>query len=410
MTNCVKRTLLSIVIPSLVLVSGLWLTPSKALATTTVNLLTADPFVVLAGSSVNDANISVIVGNVGLSPATWSSALTCAEVTGTIYSVDGTGPLPCRVTNSGLLTQAKTDLTTAFTDAANRTPFTTLAGGDNQLGSQVLTDGVYTFSGATSANLSGTLTLDGQGNANAVFIFKASSTLVTASSSVVSLINGAQACNVFWEVPTSATLGTGSTFIGTVMADQAITDNGGSTITGRFLASSAAVTLNNTHITKPTCTTPSPTPTPTPAPGSSSGSAASNGNSGSSAAICPAVNYNTPIILNSKRIDPTSVYLSWGPYSGTESFNVRYGLTNGQWLYNMDVTGFAATINALPANQPIWVQVAARNNCSIGTYGTPMLVGGSLIPLLPNTGFAPTHHNFVWEFVISFFTALKSRI
>ena len=347
-------------------------------ATATVGLGTADSFAVLAGTAVNDANISEVSGNVGLSPDGWGAStpvITCAEVTGTIYSVDGSGPALCRITNPGLLTTAKNDLTTAYGDAAGRTPVTTLAGGDNQLGSKTLTAGVYTFSEATSANLSGTLTLDAEGDANAVFIFKAPSTLITASSSTVSLINGAQACNVFWQVTSSATLGTSSTFVGTIMADASITDNGGSTVQGRFLARTAAVTLNNTTITKPTCTTTTTSST------SSSTNTAYN--------VKPCVDdliTTVPIIINSSRVSPTSVSLNWGPYTGTDTFVVRYGFENGNWLYSTNVTGFSTTLNDLPANQPIWVQVAEKNNCSIGTYSEARLIGG---PGLPNTGFGP---------------------
>jgi hypothetical protein len=85
--------------------------------------------------------------------------------------------------------------------------------------------------------------------------------------------------------------------------------------------------------------------------------------------------------------------VSWGPYAGIDTFNVQYGLTNGNWLYNINVTGFSTTINALPANQPIWIQVAATNNCSIGTYGESKFTGA---PGLPNTGFAPHQNNIPW--------------
>ena len=224
---------------------------SQLAAVATANLSTTANFAVLAGGAVADASLSHVIGDIGLSPASGSFiAVTCAEVTGKIYSTDAAGPL-CRITNAGLLTQAKTDLTTAYTDVANRTPATTLAGGDNQLGSKILTSGVYTFSGATTANLIGTLTLDGQGDPDSVFMFQTSSSLVTNSASIVLLINGAQACNVFWKVGSSATFGTGTKFIGTVLADQSITDAGGSTIDGRLLASIGTVTLNNTTLTAP---------------------------------------------------------------------------------------------------------------------------------------------------------------
>jgi hypothetical protein len=172
----------------------------------TVNLGAADSFAVLGATAVTNVPNSTIIGNVGLSPAAGSnySGITQAQVTGTIYAVDGTGPAGS-VNNPALLTQAKNDLTAAYLDAAGRTPTQTFVAGDNQLGGQILTQGVYAFGHATTANIVGTLTLSG--DANSVFIFQASSDLVTASSSVVQLTGGAQSCNVFWQVGSSTTLG-----------------------------------------------------------------------------------------------------------------------------------------------------------------------------------------------------------
>lgn len=230
----------------------------QALAVSTVNLGTADGFAVLAGQHITNVPSSVITGDVGLSPAAGSfySGLTSAEVTGTIYAVDATGP-GGSVNNSALLTTAKNDLTTAYLDAAGKTPVTTtFVAGDNQLGGQTLTPGVYAFGHASTANITAAspLTLDAQGDPTAVFVFQASSDLITASGSTVRLINGAQACNVFWQVTSSATFGTGSTFVGNVLALTSITDNGSSTIAGRLLARNADVILNKTTITKATCT------------------------------------------------------------------------------------------------------------------------------------------------------------
>ena len=223
-------------------------------ATTTVNLGTADPFAVLAYSLVTNIPTSAIIGNVGLSPAAGSnySGLTALEVTGTIYAVDGTGPIGA-TNNPGLLTTAKNDLTTAYTDASGRTGATVLTGGDNQLGGKTLTPGVYSFSHATTANLTAAspLTLSGNG----VFIFQASSDLITASASHINLINGAQACNVFWTVPSSASsIGTNSFFVGTIMAYSSINLMTGANVQGRVLAQTAAVTLDHNTITRPaTC-------------------------------------------------------------------------------------------------------------------------------------------------------------
>jgi hypothetical protein len=189
-----------------------------------------------------------------LSPAAGSfiTGLTCAEVTGTIYSVDATGPLPCRVTNPGLLTTATAAVTAAYVDAAGRTPDTTFATLDNQLGGQSLVPGVYAFGHATTANLIGNLTL--AGDADSVWIFQASSDLVTAASSTVTLTGGAQACNVFWKVGSAATLGTSSTLVGTVLAHDDISVTNAATVQGRLLAgaqASGAITLISDTITRP---------------------------------------------------------------------------------------------------------------------------------------------------------------
>jgi uncharacterized repeat protein (TIGR01451 family) len=234
--------------------------PFPAAAATAVSLGTADSFSVLAGSSIVDTNVSTIVsGDVGLSPGTAFGALTSAEVAGTIYAVDASGPDGALGNNPTLVNGAKTALTAAFTAAGQ--PTTGVISAD--LGSQTLLPGVYEDNDAPdSLGLTGTLTLNAQGDANAVFIFKTGSTLTTAASSSVVLINGAQACNVYWQIGSSATFGTNSTFKGNVLASVAITDNGGSIIEGRLLASTGAVTLNNTTVTKATCAVPPAVPAP----------------------------------------------------------------------------------------------------------------------------------------------------
>ena len=239
--------------------------PGQALAEPTVDLGAAEPFAVLGATTVTNVPTSVITGDVGLSPGTGAAiGLTCGEVNGTIYDADGAYPGVCEVTDPSLLTQAQNDLTAAYVDAAGRTPTQTFVAGDNQLGGQTLTSGVYAFGGATTANIVGTLTLSG--DANSVFIFQASSTLVTASSSVVQLTGGAQACNVFWQVGSSATLGSSSTFVGTIMALTAVGLDTGATMDGRALARNAAVTLDQNTITNSACAVVPPTPTPTPTP------------------------------------------------------------------------------------------------------------------------------------------------
>ncbi len=244
----------------------------------TVQLGTATPFAVLAGTAVTDVPTSAITGDVGLSPAAGTNyaGLTQAEVTGTIYSTDGTGPAG-NVNDPALLTTAKNDLTTAYDAAAGQSPTSTFNSGDNQLGGQTLTAGVYAFGHASTANITAAspLVLNGQGDANAVFVFQASSDLITASNSVVQLENGAQACNVFWQVSSSATLDTSSTFVGTIMALTSATLNSGATVEGRVLARNGAVTLDANTITTPPACAASTTP-PTTTPGGTTSTAVSN--------------------------------------------------------------------------------------------------------------------------------------
>ena len=152
---------------------------------------------------------------------------------------------------------AKSDLVTAYNDAAGR-PYDTLYGGGYDLGGQTLVSGVYHDD--SSFFLTGTLTLDAQNNPDSVWIFQAGSTLITAAGisstspgSEVALINGAQACHVFWQVGSSATLGTYSDFVGNILALTDITLNTGATVDGRVLARNGAVTLDNNTITKAVC-------------------------------------------------------------------------------------------------------------------------------------------------------------
>lgn len=253
-----KRIIATFVAIVTVGLAGIVLTgPIVRAAHPTVDLQTAAPFAILAGTpNITDAgNSSVINGNVGLSPATGAGiGLLCSQVTGTIYSVDATGPLPCRVTNGPLMVTAKNHLTAAFTDAAGRTPLTTVP---TELGGTTLTDGVYDSASTTFGITAGAgpLILDGQGDPSSVFIFEmdaAGTGLTVGPGSVVSLVNGAQACNVFWRVDTAA-LDTGATFKGTILALNSITVANGTNIEGRLLARNGNVTLDNDTITVPTC-------------------------------------------------------------------------------------------------------------------------------------------------------------
>jgi hypothetical protein len=160
--------------------------------------------------------------------------------------------------------QAQSDLTIAYNDAAGRTAdFTTAT---TQLGGLSLIGGVYAAPGKAALGLTGTLTLDGGGDSTSVFIFQTNFALDTAAASNIVLINGAQECNVFWQVGASATLGASSTFVGSILAQTAITVGAAVNFHGHALARDAAVTLATDIFTDPTCAVVAPTTTTTELP------------------------------------------------------------------------------------------------------------------------------------------------
>lgn len=218
-------------------------------ATTPPHLGTAEAYSVLGGQTVTNTGPSTLSGDLGVSPGDAITGFPPGLVGGTTHAGDAEA------------LQAQSDLVVAYNDVAGRVPTASIAG---DLGGQTLVDGVYNSTG--SIGLTGTLTLDGQGDPNSVFIFQVASTLITATSSNVSLINGAQACNVYWQVGSSATLGTGSTFVGSILALTSISATTGATLQGRALARNGAVTLDSNTFTTSSCaaepTTP-PTETPT---------------------------------------------------------------------------------------------------------------------------------------------------
>ena len=206
------------------LVTGL-MAGSALAAQPRVGLGTAASFAVLAGTTVTNTGSTTITGNVGLDPGSSVTGFSTVTLHGTKHVADG------------VALQAKNDLVSAYGDAAGRTPITNVA---TELGGKTLKAGVYR---SATLGLTGTLTLNAQGNPDAVFIFKAGSTLITASSSNVVLTNGASACNVYWQVGSSATLNASTRFKGTIMALTSIGLKTGATLEGRALARNGAVTL-----------------------------------------------------------------------------------------------------------------------------------------------------------------------
>jgi hypothetical protein len=199
---------------------------------------TAQSFAVLGASTVTNTGATTVYGNLGVDPGLAVTGFPPGLVTGgTIHTGDA------------VALDAQNDTTTAYNTLAGEAPTLDLTGKD--LGGMTLTAGTYFFS--SSAQLTGALTLDAQGDPNAVFVFQIGSTLTTASNSSVSVINKAEDCNIFWQVGSSATLGTTTVFKGNILALTSITLDTGATVSGRTLARNAAVTMDANDVSILAC-------------------------------------------------------------------------------------------------------------------------------------------------------------
>ena len=220
---------------------------ARPLLATAPPLGVATSFAVLGGSMVTNTGPTIVTGDLGVSPGSAVTGFPPGTVVGgTSHAADA------------VALQAQADAITAYTNLAGQPCDTNLTSQD--LGGLTLTPAVYCFD--TSAQLTGILTLDGQGDPGAVFVFQIGSTLTTASISSVLLINGASECNVFWQVGSSATLGTGTAFVGNILALASNTLTTGVTLSGRAIALNGAVTMDTNNISM-LCTIAAPTNTPT---------------------------------------------------------------------------------------------------------------------------------------------------
>jgi hypothetical protein len=199
---------------------------------------TADNFAVLAGSTVTNTGTTNVFGNLGVDPGLAVTGFPPGLVSGGIIHA-----------GDAVALQAQNDATAASIALAGEAFTVDLTGMD--LGGMKLTTGVYHFS--SSAQLTGTLTLDASGDPSALFVFQIGSTLTTASSSSVLVVNGAEDCNIFWQVGSSATLGTTTAFKGNIIALTSITLDTNATVSGRALARNAAVTMDSNQVSTEAC-------------------------------------------------------------------------------------------------------------------------------------------------------------
>ncbi len=388
-------------------------------AATNPNLGQAASFGILSSTYTNTVSGTTITGDLGYT----TPPGVAPTVSGTTHVADGTYSTAGTDQGSALTNLNGQACTFTFTAGAIDLSTDTTHGTAGIYG-----PGVYCTGAASAASIgSGGITLSGSGT----YIFKINGAFTTVSSSVVTLSNGASSCDVFWAPTSATTLGANSTLMGTDIDASGITI--GSTVTWKGRALAFGGTVSTTTDTIDTTCSVAPTPTPTATPTQTSTTTTSSDNSTSTTTssggapnpVCPTIDTGVvpPIITESRRVSATSIFINWGPFSGTDKFNVKFGPTNGNWLYNTDVTGFSTTINSLPSNQPIWVEIAARNDCQIGNYGGAKLVGGVAStnsgapglpntgnPGLPNTGFDPNGEDKPWYLPVAIFVIVSGLL
>lgn len=235
-TSAHRFTLRLLAVAALLIFPLALLAQNSSAAQPQVKLGTVNSFAILAGSTVTNTGPSTINGDLGLSPGSSVTGFPPATLNGAMHITDAVAGI------------AQNDLTTAYNDAAGRTPFTSVPA---DLAGLTVAPGVFRASSALQ--LTGAVTLDAQGDPNAVFIFQVGSSLTTASGSVVNLINGAQPCNVFWQIGASTIFGTGSTFVGNIMSLTSESLGDSVTVNGRLLARNGAVTLINDTVNAAGC-------------------------------------------------------------------------------------------------------------------------------------------------------------
>jgi Ice-binding-like len=323
---------------------------------TAPSLGTAASFAVLGASTVTNTGATGVNGNLGVAPGTAVTGFPPGIVTGgTIHTGDATA------------LQAQSDATTAYNNLAGQPCDINFSGQD--LGGKTLVPGTYCFS--SSAQLTGALTLNGQGNPNAVFVFQIGSTLTTASNASVVLINGAQACNVFWQVGSSATLGTTTRFAGSILAQASDTLNTGATVAGRAIAQTGAVTLDSNQLSASPCAlistataTPGGSPTATRLPATATAIAATaTAAAATGTAIVAATNTAVAAATNTAVAAPTATTIA-------AATNTAIAATTSTAVAAPTATALAAATNTAVAGATSTAIAAATATAVTGVTAT----------------------------------------
>jgi hypothetical protein len=399
------------------LAAGVMLTidvPSSDALVPTVSLGTAADYGVLGSTTVTNTGATSVGGNVGL----WSGT-----------SVTGFPPgvvTPPATIQAGTATaqQAQTDLGLAYIDAASRTIDSATP---SELGGQTLVAGVYGTPQKDALTLTGSLVLDGANDPNSVFIFQTDTTLTTASASSVTLINGAQECNVFWQIGSSATLGTGTHLAGNILAFTSITLTTGVVLRGRALAHGAAVTMDTNTITAPTCDLTPPTTTSTTAPVTTTTTSPADTTTTSVAPVttttAPAATTTTalPPVTTTTTLPPLTTSTTAPPATTTTSGSATTTTSAPAPSTTTTTEPSASTTTSIAAATVTTVPGPADTRPGSGTTslrsppGTPMLqsssrLGSGGLTGPPRTGGVPLRRTHDWPwlpvlFVLTFIGA-----
>jgi hypothetical protein len=357
---------------------------SSAALVLAVPMGSAADFGVLGSSTVTNTGLTSVDGNVGV----WSGT----SVTG--FPPGVLTPPGTIEAGTAAAQQAQTDLDVAYSDAAGRAIDTTTPA---ELGGQTLVAGVYGTPTKAPFTLTGSLVLDGGNDPSSVFIFQTDTTLTTASASAVTLINGAQECNVFWQIGSSATLGAGTDFAGSILAFTSITLTTGTRLRGRALAHDAAVTMDTNEIIAPTCDLAPPTTTTVP-PVTTTTTAAPVTTTlppvvTTTSTTLPTVTTTTPAPPATTTSIPAATTTTTARLTTTTSAAARLTTTTSAAASPVVATPAAPKIASRPGGVP---QPRVPDSISLTDDGAPAVTGA------PQTGGAPLQerHGFPWSPVL----------